>query len=284
MNDSANRRVTIPEAFLTADIVLTTLQNVFEGLVVYPKVIARRISQELPFMCVPSNFPFRYCLSMRVVRTDAPSADLVARYNLPNNRATENIIMAIVKAGGDRQECHEKIRVLSHQAGRVVKEEGGENDLIERVRKDEYFAGILPQLDELCVYLSTSLSLLFREPSASVPSSLPELLTHSGRPLCFPRLAGSTPRVSLAERPSRSTRSWPSGSSPPSRRTSTSSRTRRASSSPFKPTPILLVVRLLPSFLSLSRFLLLRLRKLALFLFPFSPCLVLFSGCSSIEN
>lgn len=64
--------------------------------------------------------------------------------------------MAIVKAGGDRQECHEKIRVLSHQAGRVVKEEGGENDLIERVRKDEYFAGILPQLDELCVSLSLS--------------------------------------------------------------------------------------------------------------------------------
>lgn len=72
---SANRRITLPEAFLTADIVLTTLQNVSEGLVVYPKVIARRISQELPFM------------------------------------ATENIIMAIVKQGGDRQEAHEKIRV-----------------------------------------------------------------------------------------------------------------------------------------------------------------------------
>lgn len=72
---SANRRVTLPEAFLTADIVLTTLQNVSEGLVVYPKVIARRISQELPFM------------------------------------ATENIIMAVVKNGGDRQEAHEKIRV-----------------------------------------------------------------------------------------------------------------------------------------------------------------------------
>lgn len=74
---SANRRVTLPEAFLTADIVLSTLQNVCEGLVVYPKVIARRISQELPFM------------------------------------ATENIIMAVVKAGGDRQEAHEKIRVRS---------------------------------------------------------------------------------------------------------------------------------------------------------------------------
>ena len=75
LDDSANRRITLPEAFLTADIVLTTLQNVSEGLVVYPRVIARRIAQELPFM------------------------------------ATENIIMAIVKAGGDRQEAHEKIRV-----------------------------------------------------------------------------------------------------------------------------------------------------------------------------
>lgn len=113
LDDSANRRVTIPEAFLTADILLTTLQNITEGLVVYPKVIERRISQELPFM------------------------------------ATENIIMAMVKAGGDRQVCHEKIRVLSHEAGAVVKEQGGENDLIERVKKDPYFAPIVPQLGEL---------------------------------------------------------------------------------------------------------------------------------------
>ncbi|KAK8849659.1 adenylosuccinate lyase [Kwoniella newhampshirensis] len=113
LDDSANRRVTIPEAFLTADILLTTLQNISEGLVVYPRVIGRRISQELPFM------------------------------------ATENIIMAIVKAGGDRQECHEKIRVLSHQAGAVVKEQGGENDLIDRVKKDNYFEPIWSQLDDL---------------------------------------------------------------------------------------------------------------------------------------
>jgi adenylosuccinate lyase len=67
--------------------------------------------------------------------------------------------MAIVKAGGDRQEAHEKIRVLSHQAGRVVKEEGGENDLIERIKTDPYFAGILPGLDELSVqYTSLVLS------------------------------------------------------------------------------------------------------------------------------
>lgn len=113
LHSSANRRVTIPEAFLTADILLTTLQNICEGMVVYPSVIARRISQELPFM------------------------------------ATENIIMAMVKQGGDRQECHEKIRVLSHQAGAVVKEQGGENDLIERVKKDEYFAPVVPQLEAL---------------------------------------------------------------------------------------------------------------------------------------
>ncbi|KAG8734720.1 adenylosuccinase ade13 [Ceratobasidium sp. 428] len=113
LDDSANRRVSIPEAFLTADIVLSTLQNVLEGLVVYPKVIARRISQELPFM------------------------------------ATENIIMAIVKAGGDRQVAHEQIRVLSHQAARVVKEEGGENDLIARIRAEPFFGPIVPQLETL---------------------------------------------------------------------------------------------------------------------------------------
>ncbi|KAH7925024.1 Adenylosuccinate lyase [Leucogyrophana mollusca] len=113
LDDSANRRITLPEAFLTADIVLSTLQNVSEGLVVYPQVIARRISQELPFM------------------------------------ATENIIMAIVKKGGDRQEAHEKIRVLSHEAAHQVKQLGLENDLIERVRGDPYFDPIKGQLEEL---------------------------------------------------------------------------------------------------------------------------------------
>jgi len=113
LDDSANRRVTLPEAFLAADIVLTTLQNVSEGLVVYPRVIARRIGQELPFM------------------------------------ATENIIMALVKKGGDRQEAHEKIRVLSHEAAHQVKELGEENDLIERVRKDVYFDPIEDELDAL---------------------------------------------------------------------------------------------------------------------------------------
>lgn len=108
---------------MTADIVLTTLQNISEGLVVYPKVIERRIQEELPFM------------------------------------ATENIIMAIVtknsksqdnaevdaEASGDRQEAHEHIRVLSHQAAKVVKEEGKSNDLIDRVRADKYFEPICGQ-------------------------------------------------------------------------------------------------------------------------------------------
>ena len=86
LDDSANRRITLAEAFLTADAVLTTMQNIMEGLVVYPKVIERHIQQELPFM------------------------------------ATENFIMAMVRAGGDRQECHEQIRVLSQQVGGALLE------------------------------------------------------------------------------------------------------------------------------------------------------------------
>lgn len=113
LDDSAIRRVSLPSAFLTADIVLSTLLNIVSGLVVYPKVIERRINSELPFM------------------------------------ATENIIMAIVQKGGDRQECHEKIRVLSHQAAAVVKQEGGDNDLIQRIKADEYFKPIWNDLDEL---------------------------------------------------------------------------------------------------------------------------------------
>ena len=84
-----------------------------EGLVVYPKVIERFIAQELPFM------------------------------------ATEKLIMEMVKAGGDRQECHEQIRVLSHEAGDVVECQGRDNDLIERIKKCEYFAPIHNRIDSL---------------------------------------------------------------------------------------------------------------------------------------
>lgn len=113
LDDSAIRRVTLPLAFLTADIVLSTMLNITSGLVVYPKVIARRISAELPFM------------------------------------ATENIIMAMVAKGASRQDCHEEIRVLLHQASAVVKMEGGDNDLIERIRKTAYFAPVHDELDTL---------------------------------------------------------------------------------------------------------------------------------------
>nr|CAB3220366.1 adenylosuccinate lyase-like [Phallusia mammillata] len=114
LDDSANRRICIPEAFLTADILLNTLQNIAEGLVVYPKVIQKHIDQELPFM------------------------------------ATENIIMEMVNEGGkSRQEVHEKIRVLSQQAGSVVKQEGDENDLVDRIRADQYFSCIHDKMKKI---------------------------------------------------------------------------------------------------------------------------------------
>ncbi|KAL9113517.1 MAG: hypothetical protein Q9227_002254 [Pyrenula ochraceoflavens] len=109
LDDSAIRRMDIPEAFLLCDALLILLQNVSSGLVVYPAVIEQHVAAELPFM------------------------------------ATENIIMKIVEKGGSRQEAHEKIRVLSHQAAHIVKMEGKANDLVERAKRDEYFRGITPQ-------------------------------------------------------------------------------------------------------------------------------------------
>ena len=103
LDDSANKRVAVAEAFLATDAILNILINVCDGLVVYPKVIRARIMAELPFM------------------------------------ASENIMMSAVKKGGDRQELHEKIRVYAQQAAKVVKEEGGKNDLIERICADESF-------------------------------------------------------------------------------------------------------------------------------------------------
>ncbi len=106
LDDSAARRIVLGEGFLAADGILRLYQNIVEGLVVYPKMIARHIAAELPFM------------------------------------ATENILMAAVKAGGDRQTLHEAIRRHSHQAARVVKIEGGENDLLERLKGDPAFANV----------------------------------------------------------------------------------------------------------------------------------------------
>jgi adenylosuccinate lyase len=106
LDDSANRRLVLPQAFLAADALLILYQNVAGGLVVYPKVIAAGLAAELPFM------------------------------------ATENILMAAVAAGGDRQTLHERIRQHSHAAAAVVKGEGGRNDLLDRLAGDPAFAGI----------------------------------------------------------------------------------------------------------------------------------------------
>jgi adenylosuccinate lyase len=106
LDDSANRRLVLPQAFLAVDAILILYQNVAGGLVVYPKVIARHLAEELPFM------------------------------------ASENILMAAVAAGGDRQALHERIRRHSQAAAAVVKEQGGRNDLLERLAADETFAGV----------------------------------------------------------------------------------------------------------------------------------------------
>lgn len=113
LDDSANRRLCLSESFLTADAILVTLQNISEGLVVYPNVIARHINDELPFM------------------------------------ATENIINAMVKEGGDRQEAHEEIRRLSREAAREVKEFGRANNLLSLIQESKYFEPIHGKISEV---------------------------------------------------------------------------------------------------------------------------------------
>ena len=112
LDDSANKRLSVPEAFLAVDGILSLYANVADGLVVYPKVIEQRLRKELPFM------------------------------------ATENIMMdAVKKRGADRQQLHERIRVHSMAASKVIKEEGGENDLLERIANDEAFGVTLEELE-----------------------------------------------------------------------------------------------------------------------------------------
>ncbi len=112
LDDSANKRLSIPEGFLAVDGILDLYLNVVDGLVVYPKVIEKRLQSELPFM------------------------------------ATENIMMDAVKAGGDRQELHEKIRTLSMEAGRNVKVNGQENNLLELIAADPAFNMSLSELEK----------------------------------------------------------------------------------------------------------------------------------------
>ncbi len=114
LDDSANKRLSVPEAFLAVDGILSLYANVADGLVVYPKVIEQRLRKELPFM------------------------------------ATENIMMdAVKKRGADRQQLHERIRVHSMAASKVIKEEGGENDLLQRIADDEAFGVTLDELEKI---------------------------------------------------------------------------------------------------------------------------------------
>lgn len=106
LDDSANRRLSLPEAFLGVDVILSTLVNIVDGIQVWPRVIAKHVAAELPFM------------------------------------ATENIMMAAVEAGGNRQDLHEAIRQHSMAAGRRVKEDGADNDLLERLKQDPLFAKV----------------------------------------------------------------------------------------------------------------------------------------------
>lgn len=113
LDDSANRRIAIPESFLAADAILLLVQDVSSGLVPYPRVIEANLAKEMPFM------------------------------------ATETLLMAAVQAGGDRQDLHERIRVHSHAAASRMKTEDGVNDLLERITADEAFAAIKDQIDSL---------------------------------------------------------------------------------------------------------------------------------------
>ena len=112
LDDSANKRLSVPEGFLAIDGILDLCLNVVDGLVVYPKVIEKRLRSELPFM------------------------------------ATENIMMDAVKAGGDRQELHERIRELSMEAGKTVKVEGRDNNLLELIAADPAFNLTLEELEK----------------------------------------------------------------------------------------------------------------------------------------
>ncbi len=112
LDDSANKRLSVPEGFLAIDGILDLCMNVTDGLKVYPKVIEKRLMSELPFM------------------------------------ATENIMMDAVKAGGDRQELHEKIRTLSMEAGRRVKEDGLDNNLLDLIAEDPAFHMSREELDK----------------------------------------------------------------------------------------------------------------------------------------
>lgn len=129
LDDSAIRRMDIPETFLLADAILIGLDNITNGLVVYPKRIEARVLEELPFMI------------------------------------TESILMKLVAKGESRQEAHEQVRVLSHQAGSTVKDEGKPNDLVDRIKATEFFRPVWGDLDEMLkpeLYIGRSVDIVER--------------------------------------------------------------------------------------------------------------------------
>jgi adenylosuccinate lyase len=113
LDDSANKRISLPEAFLAVDAILSLMFNIAEGVTVYPKIIEKHLSDELPFM------------------------------------ATENILMHCVKNGGDRQELHERIRIHSMEATKKIKMDGGENDLIKRILDDNAFNLSIEDIEQI---------------------------------------------------------------------------------------------------------------------------------------
>ena len=152
LDDSANKRISVPEAFLAVDAILNIMLNVVSGLVVYPKVIGQRVMNELPFM------------------------------------ATENIMMSAVKRGGNRQELHERIREHSMAAGKRIKEEGLDNDLIDRIAADPMFgltrAEIEKELDP-------------KNYIGRCPSQVDAFLSDCVRPKIAPYLDGSDMQVEI---------------------------------------------------------------------------------------
>ena len=149
LDDSANRRLVLPEMFVATDAMLNIVLGVVRDLSVYPKVIEKRVNEELPFL------------------------------------ASESILMEAVKAGGNRQNLHEKIRKYSMETITLVKEEGADNDFIERVKKDEDFSIIKDRLDDI---------LKPKNFIGRAPKQVTEYISEVARPLLrrFKKLLGAS--------------------------------------------------------------------------------------------
>jgi adenylosuccinate lyase len=152
LDDSANRRLVIPQAFLAADAILILLQNITSGLVVYPQVIAANLEEELPFM------------------------------------ATENLLMAAVQSGGDRQTLHERIRVHSQAAAQRVKQEGRANDLLDRLHGDSAFSKV-----------NLAAAMNVRQFVGRAPEQVDEFLAEIVQPIRerYPQSAGGAPAAEV---------------------------------------------------------------------------------------